>query len=52
MYLFCVVLEVLFGARYLIVSWFITEQGYMLDVLGDVTSLLVPVNLQGVSVTQ
>ena len=38
MCLFCVILVVLFRTGHLIVSWFMTAQGYMLDLLADVTS--------------
>ena len=39
MCLFCVVLVVLlFRIRHLILSWYMTAQGYMLDLLGDVPS--------------
>ena len=51
MCLFCVVLVVLFRARHLIVSWFMTAQGYMLDLLGDVTSSVSSCQLSGVCVT-
>ena len=40
MCLFCVVLVVLFRARHLMVSWFMTAQGYMLALLDDVTSIV------------
>ena len=36
-----------FGTGHLIGSWFLTAQGYMLDWLGDVTSTVISVNLQG-----
>ena len=47
MCLFCVVLLVLFRAGHLIVSWFMTAQGYMLDLLGDVTSTVSSCQLSG-----
>ena len=50
MCLFYVVLVVLFRTEYLIVSWLMTEQGYMWDLLGDVTSIVSSCQLsEGVS---
>ena len=46
------VLVVLFGAGYLIGSWFLTAQSYMLDWLGDVTSTVSFCQLSGGVFTQ
>ena len=53
MHVFCFVflLVVLFWARYLIGSWSLIAQGYMLDLLGDVTSTLSSCQLSGKCVT-
>ena len=47
MCLFCVVLVVLFGAGDLIGSWFLIAQGYVMDLLGDVTSTVSSCQLSG-----
>ena len=47
MYFVCVFLVVLFRAKHLIVSWFMTAHRYMLDLLGDVTSTVSSCQLSG-----
>ena len=52
MCLFGVVLVVLFRAGHLIVSCFMTTQGYMLDLLGDMSFTVSSSQLSGVCVTK
>ena len=47
MCLFCVVLVVLFGAGHLTGSWSLIAQGYKLDLLCDVTSIVSSCQLSG-----